>query len=549
MARTATGIDIGTSSAKILRGEVKGTSFLVTGFALSPNPAHTVEGGWAGLEPEFKLGDCRVGLTGREVNVRYTRVPRVPDWQLRKLMRFEAAEVEGQSEAAVASDFNVLPQIPEIEGEDVVVLCMARESLLEEHLACLGEHKAKLDAFTPNSIALYNAFLHYGVVMDDTVMVANIGRENIDVILLRGTDLLFARNLTGGAKLFDDALAERFEIDEGRAEQYKLKEGTLDGSRGFQNANQEKASRAMMAPAGQIQSLLQSSVLFCKNQVKLSSLKVDRIFLCGGGARLEGLTGYLSGAMSVPVEVFDPFVVVDTTKLDAQSADLLERHRPEAVIALGLATSASDPDAYAIELLPEAVRKRRDFAQGPAFLIAAAVLACLYLGVSAWKSSRTLAETRSEASQLDGQVRRAKRNDQDTRTLLEENAELSEYGDELLALAGSGEQMVRALDAIERSLPEDFWLEAMTSTWGSDDELGVSRARELPILRMRGRAREGTDSPSLLFEEFVGGLRQRMPDASLKERMGDTASNFTVDLTLLAPRPEPEAEQADGEEG
>jgi hypothetical protein len=48
-------------------------------------------------------------------------------------MHFEVEEIGDQSGAGVASDFNLLPEIPEIEGEDVVLLAMARETLLEQH--------------------------------------------------------------------------------------------------------------------------------------------------------------------------------------------------------------------------------------------------------------------------------------------------------------------------------------------------------------------------------------------------------------------------------
>jgi len=535
MARTATGIDVGSSTVKLLRGEVKGTTFVVSDFHVAPNPTGTIAGGWTAAASGFKPTTCRVGLTGREVNVRYTRVPRVPDWQLRKLMRFEAEEVGGQSESKVASDFNVLPEIPEIEGEDVVVLCMARESLLAQHAQGLAECGGKLDAFTPNAIGLYNAFLHYGVIMDDTVLVANIGRDNIDVVLMRGTDLLFARNMSGGSGLFDQAIAERFEVDAARAEQFKIEEGTLDLSAGFKSANQEKAARAMTGPAGQINSLLQSAVLFAKSQVKLTSLKLDRVFLCGGGAALPGLTKYLSGAMGVPVTLFDPFVVVDSSRLDEHSAALLEDHKLEAVCALGLATAASDPDAYSIEILPESVRKRRDFVSGPVFLIAAAVLAVVFLGVFAVKKRGQLADLAQEAELLGSRLRSAQSKHNRTEALLAENAELEALSQELFALKGSGEQLVRALAVLERELPEDFWLETMTLAYGVDDDLGVTRGSERPILRFKGRAREGTDTPTVLFSEFVARLQLALPEARVKDRMGQR--DFTLDTTSLAPVP------------
>ena len=40
---------------------------------------------------------------------------------------------------------------------------------------------------------------------------------------------------------------------------------------------------------GQLVSTIQSSLLFCRNQTKLFDLNVDRVLLCGGGARLKGL--------------------------------------------------------------------------------------------------------------------------------------------------------------------------------------------------------------------------------------------------------------------
>src|SRR6185295_10709702 len=164
MARLVTGIDLGLRNAKILRGHTKGNSFRVTGFAVVPRDSAEIPEGWSDLSAPFKPGRARIGLTGREVNIRYTRVPRVPDWQLRNLMRFEVEEIGDQSGSGVASDFNLLPQLPEVEGEDVVLLAMAREGLLDAHAAGVRAVGGSVEAFTPNAIALYNAFLRYGVV-------------------------------------------------------------------------------------------------------------------------------------------------------------------------------------------------------------------------------------------------------------------------------------------------------------------------------------------------------------------------------------------------
>ena len=367
MARTTTGIDVGLSTAIFIRGQYKGGTFHVSDFAAEPVEGEGMSTAWSSLDSSLKPSSARIGLTGRGLNLRYVRVPRVPDWQLRKLMRFEVEDIGDQSGAGVASDFNLLPELPEIDGEDVVVLAMAKEQLLESHMEGLGALGGSLNAFSPNALALYNAWLRYGVIEGDTVMVANIGHDNIDVIICRGPDLIFARNLSGGSGLFDEAIAQRFGVTVKKAEEVKIQYATLEPGARYENSNQEKASRAIAGAAGQLQSLLQSTVLFCKSQLKIQGLKIDRVSLCGGGAALNGLPSWLQSTMGVPVELFDAFRVVDTSKLDPETVDLLEEYKLESVTALGLATMASDTEAFSVEILPESLRKRREFWGGAAF--------------------------------------------------------------------------------------------------------------------------------------------------------------------------------------
>jgi Tfp pilus assembly PilM family ATPase len=541
MARTTTGIDVGLSTAIVLRGQYKGGTFHVSDFSAEPVEGSGVEAGWSALEPGFKPTSARIGLTGRDLNLRYVRVPRVPDWQLRKLMRFEVDDIGGQTGEGVVSDFNLLPEMPEIEGEDVVVLAMAKESLLSGHMDGLASHAGSLNAFSPNALAIYNAWLRFGVIEGDTVMVANIGSDNIDVIICRGPDLIFARNLSGGSRLFDEAIAERFGVSKAKAEEVKLQYATLEPGARFENSNQEKASRAISAAAGQLQSLLQSTVLFCKSQLKLSGLKIDRVSLCGGGAALNGLPAWLSGAMGVPVELFDAFRMVETSALDPEDADRLEEYKLEAVCALGLATMASDPEAFSVEVLPESLRKRREFWGGTAFLAAAGLLALAYLGWNAYDTKARLGATGNEVSKLQREVKRAKDTHNKTRELLDQNATLEESAFEFQGLLGAGEQLLRTLEALDDRMPEEYWLSRMESRWTHDEELGVTREYERPILRLEGRARQGTSSMSVLHESFLASVTEALPGVVLKSAPSYDGSSFELDMTLL-PIPEPGAD-------
>ena len=74
----ASGVDIGTGTAKWLAGELKGSTFVVHAFGLGDNEDGSLAGGWAALAG-VKIGAARIGLNGRDLNLRYTRVPRLPD--------------------------------------------------------------------------------------------------------------------------------------------------------------------------------------------------------------------------------------------------------------------------------------------------------------------------------------------------------------------------------------------------------------------------------------------------------------------------------------
>jgi hypothetical protein len=276
--------------------------------------------------------------------------------------------------------------------------------------------------------------------------------------------------------------------------------------------------------------------MFCKSQVKLTSLRVDRVLLCGGGAALKGLPKFLSNGMNVPVDVFDPFRVVETGGLDPDGAALLEDHRLEAVIALGLATMASDPDAYSVEILPAALRRRREFIGGTLWMYVAAAIAIGYLGWYGFTTQQKLSATRTEVAGIEVRAKRAKSVDNEARELIATNAKLSAEAFRLQSVAGHGEQLARVLWAAGDTIPKEFWFASMSSAWADNPNLRVAKGEERPIVHVDGRSREGTASPAQLFTAFTAGLTQRLsPGLTLVQNPSPGFDKFTLDMTLFAP--------------
>ena len=382
MANKTTAVDVGGHTIKAIEVKSGKQGVAVTGFG-----GVAADDGASGLVSlGLNLKGVVSGLAGREMTLRYNRVPPTPDAQLQKLMDLEIQDLSEQSGGGLSADYNLLPGANEGgEGDDIVLLALAKNEALDERGALIKAAGGSVDGYVPNCIALYNAYLRCGPVDEDSlVCLANIGQDTIDIAIVKGLDLLFARNLTGGGRVLDEAIAKGFNVGNRKAESLKRDLLDLDpASRGrYASSQAEKVTVAAGGAASVVASAIQSSVAFCQSQTGVQGLALDKILLAGGSARLRGICGMLREAVRCPVDLFDAFDSCDLSGLsDAESEDL-KTYRYEAVVALGLALGRQDDSLYALEILPESVRKRRRFAQQTLFNIAAGVIGVAVLGIT-----------------------------------------------------------------------------------------------------------------------------------------------------------------------
>ena len=456
-------------------------------------------------------------------------------------MDLEIQDLSQQSGGALSADYNLLP-IEEESGSDTVLLALAKDEALERLQGEVAAGGGAVTAFVPNCTALYNAYLKCGPVDADAVVaLVNIGHETIDLAIVRGTDLLFARNLTSGAKVLDEAIGNNFNVSARKAE--VLKKDLLDldpASRGnYQSGHAEKVTMAAASAATSIPAAINSSLSFCKAQTKISDLRLDKVLVCGGGARLRGLRGLLRENLRCPVELFDPFANVDMSALPIEDAEQLDQMRHEAVVALGLAVGRLDDTLYSLEILPEAVRKKQRFQQRTIFNILAGVVVAAVLVLQVQNNQDQAAERQRYSVKMRRMVGSVNRTHQEAAGLIEQNevdrALVQNLRKRALPLHG----LLRVQRVIARHLQPQLWVEKI--------EVGSKRGRPgaeaLPTVTVEVAAKElnGVD-PSRVIVEFYEKLRSDpLIDGQLVADMKDRASPdsakrvvFTVELETPA---------------
>lgn len=509
MGRVGIGIDIGTDSVRVVAGsESKGT-FKLKHVAVvpleragEPDAAEIAAGLRTALAAGGLKGDVSCGLTGRDVVIRYTQVPPVPDWQLRQLMEFEIQEMAAQSGEPLAADFNVVPVQSEGGGDDTVLLALAKPGVLDGHLQALALAGVGIHAFTPNAIALFNAWRKSGDTAG-TVLLLNLGARNSDVVVARDGDLVFARNLSGGGDLFDDALVASFNVSSEKARRLKVELANVaptDAAK--RSAQEEKVARALAGATGQILSMVQSSLMFAKSQTGVAGLAVDKVLLCGGGALLRGLDRYLSANLNVPVERFDPFAAVDTSAVDDA---LDEETRAKAAVALGLALGRASAGVYSIEILPAALKKTRAFKERTLFAALALVLVLGYLGWDAYSAKQNYDKLTGQVRQLKGELDSRNRRLKSYEELVAERAAAGLKLSQLEERQLIGASVARTGVLLQKYLPPDLYVRSIAQARLQDPELGLATAAR-PVIVVKGEGREGAEGLELLFNRFASDV-------------------------------------------
>jgi type IV pilus assembly protein PilM len=340
------GIDIGSSSVKLIQLSASGSSYRVDAFAVEPVPEGSVSEG-AISEPEqiadaikramqrgkFKAKHCAMAVTGSAVITKVINLPAdLSEEDIEGQIEVEAGQYIPFPREEVSLDFEVLGPSPRNADLLEILLAASKTEHVDTRLEVaelVGLNMAVVDV---EAYAIANAFelvrKAAGIDEAETIGVLNIGSTVSSMIVLRGNRSIYSREHSfGGHQLIEECM-RRYGMD---AEQASFLQRGEEPPAGFEDEVLEPFRQNVIQ---QISRALQ----FYSSSSEYSS--INTLFITGGGASIPGLAEAVGNEVGISCEVADP--LKDLRVAPKVNAKALDQARPSLTTACGLALRGFD---------------------------------------------------------------------------------------------------------------------------------------------------------------------------------------------------------------
>jgi type IV pilus assembly protein PilM len=246
-----------------------------------------------------------VSLPEDEVVSRLVRLPPLKDSEIMDALRFEAETFVPYPLDQVLIDYEIIEK-DEV-GRLSIFVIAAKNDLISNYLKLFKSIGLELLSLESPSLALRRV-LKLGMPMVERIVTIDIGEKNSDVFSVNKNNVYFARVLSVGGESLTRAISLNLSLDMASAEEYKkaygMKEDELEG----------KIRNAIMPVFNDISEEIRKTLaLFTEDVGKPAELLV----LSGGGANFPGMAEELTKLLGIEVQVLQPFLNIDTTKIQS----------------------------------------------------------------------------------------------------------------------------------------------------------------------------------------------------------------------------------------
>ncbi|MCU0666141.1 MAG: pilus assembly protein PilM [Candidatus Omnitrophica bacterium] len=325
--RISIGLDSGTSFVKLVKFSFKNNLLELCGFDNVPVRADPQET----LKPIFHFFNdtkfVNLSLCGSSTTVRYVTLPKMTEDELRKSIKFEAQKYIPFPAQEVNLDAAILKN-DTANNNMFVAVAASKKDYTSQRVKLATENNLIPSFMDHDALAVVNAFIFNEVKAEKsnlpkTVALLNIGASYSTLSILEEGVPVLSRDISIAGNNFTHRIAENLSLDFSSAEKIKV------------SPPDDKIEQIKLAVEPVLASLATEIRVSFDYYESQSALNVEKIFLSGGTALLEGLPQSLSGLLDIEISGWDPLKrILIADGLDAKKLKSLSG---QLAVAVGLA--------------------------------------------------------------------------------------------------------------------------------------------------------------------------------------------------------------------
>jgi len=341
--KSVVGVDIGSSAVKAVEvrsGGKGGDEFQLLNIGLEPLPPEAIVDGaimdsGAVIDAiqrlfqanKIKTNDVATSVSGNAVIVKKISLPQMSTDELAESIHWEAEQYIPFDIQDVALDYEVIDGGGSGGNMDVLLVAVKKDKI-SDYTSAITQAGKTCQVVDVDVFALQNCYeINYGIDPGKVVALLNIGASIMNINIIKGGTSIFNRDIAVGGNQYTDAIQKDLNLSFDQAEALKRGERV-------EGAAPENLHPIIQAVSENIALEIQKTFDFFR--ATSAEDRIDRIFLSGGTAKIQGLRDLLADRFEAGVELLNPFNNVTYNPKDFDP-DFINDVGPSAAIAVGLA--------------------------------------------------------------------------------------------------------------------------------------------------------------------------------------------------------------------
>jgi type IV pilus assembly protein PilM len=334
----AVGIDIGSTSIKVVQLEKAGGRFrlLAAGAAPCPSPGLLSDADehieQVAQAVKKLLSDTKISTTKAYFSIpeskafsRIVKLPYLTDREIDSAISWQAETYIPIPVAESSFDYQILQRIEPVagkQGEVDVLLVATPKSVISKYLK-LGELLGlEVAALRTDLLSLAKAL----APADKLAVLLDMGAQGTGIAVCDLGKVYVSRTTLTGGNVFTRALSTALEVSLEQAEEYKKAYGLSDQLEG-------KIKDILSPLVATVVDEIKKTFQYYKAETGSEKL-MNYVIVSGGSAGMPGLVPYLAKELAAEVDIADPFSFLIR---DEQAAKAVAAYAPLYGIATGLA--------------------------------------------------------------------------------------------------------------------------------------------------------------------------------------------------------------------